>query len=720
MALADLALEPPNDQDEPVDAEPDANVATDEKAIEKLRRWADPLESINIAEELEDSQLSEIAMKVIRETEIDEESRREWLEKSKEAMKLAMQVTEAKQYPWPNASNVIWPLLTEASNQFAARAYGAVIMDRNVVKGVVDGNDDGIPLIDPATRQPVLSPEGEPEWLVPPGAKKEQATKIGDHMSWQLLQEMDEWEEETDKLLHVLPIVGCEFRKTYYDPTEGRNMSVRVAAKDLVINYWAKSLTTAPRLTELLNYYPHEIEEEKRSGRWLDQDYGRSLTADQAHDDDAPVEFFEQHRRIDLDDDGYAEPYTVTVAKDSMKVARIVARYDAEGIMFSSETNQLAKIVPVDYYTKYDFMPNREGGIYGEGLGQLLTPINAAVNTTINQLLDAGHLANLQGGFIGKGLSMHSGQVKFRPGEWKVVNSPGAAIRDAIVPMPAVPPSDVLFKLLGLLIEAGKQISSVKDVITGEIKAQTMSPTVFLALVEQGLKVFTATWKRIHRSLKREYDKLYRLNRLFLEEQASYQVGSQWRRIKRTDYEKGSGVAPVSDPNMVADAQRIARAQFLMEIGAQDPHFDARAVRMRALEAAQIEKPEELLPEGMGNQPDPALIIKGAELELKQIQVKAAAIRDMAGAVKSLAEADEKVAETFNTWAVNQIMLMQQSIEAINGQPGEPGAGGAAGDAAGGGSGQRRAVPGMEASPGNAGAEALPGGLPAGAAHRAR
>jgi len=717
MALADFALEPPDDQDEPVDAEPDANVATDEEAIDKLRRWANPLESVNIAEELEDSQLSEIAMKVIRETEIDEESRLEWLEKSKEAMKLAMQVMEPKQHPWPGASNVIWPLLTEASIQFAARAYGAVVMDRNVVKGVVDGDDEGMPLIDPTTRQPVLSPEGEPEWLVPPDAKKEQAAKIGDHMSWQLLREMKEWEEETDKLLHVLPIVGCEFRKTYYDPTEGRNMSVRVAAKDLVINYWAKSLETAPRLTELLFHYPHEVEEEKRSGRWLAQDYGRSFAGDQAHDDDAPVEFLEQHRRIDLDGDGYAEPYTVTVAKDSMKVARIVARYDPEGVLFSRETNQLAKIVPVDYYTKYDFMPNREGGIYGEGLGQLLTPINAAVNTTINQLLDAGHLANLQGGFIGKGLSMHSGQVKFRPGEWKVVNSPGAAIRDAIVPVPAKDPSDVLFKLLGLLIEAGKQISSVKDVVTGELRAQTMSPTVFLALVEQGLKVFTATWKRIHRSLQREYDKLYRLNRLFLEEQASYQVGSQWHRIQRADYEKGSGVAPVSDPNMVADAQRIARAQFLMEIGAQDPYFDPRAVRMRALDAAQIEKPEELLPEDAGNQPDPALIIKGAELELKQIQIKAAAIRDMAGAVKSLAEADEKVATTFNTWAVNQITLMQQSIEAINGQPGQPDT---AGGAAGGGAGQRSAIPGMEAAPGQQGAEALPGGLPAGAAHRAR
>lgn len=713
MALADFALNAPEPDVDELDADPDAvdevadaegeaNVETSEEVKEKLLRWADPFNVPNIAEEIDESKRSEIAMRVTRETEIDENSRDTWMSKSKDAMKLAMQVADGKTNPWPGASNVIFPLLTEASNQFAARAYGAIVIGKNVVRGTVHGEDEGVPAVDPATNEPLAGPDGEPQWQVPPNTKQDRADKIGEHMSWQLLEEQKEWEEETDRLLHILPVVGCHFRKTYYDPVEGRNMSVGVTAEHCIINYWAKSLDTAPRITEKLRLYPYEIQEHRRSGYFVDQDYGNST--EMTDDDDAPVDFLEQHRRLDLDEDGYAEPYIVTVAVDSLKVARIVARYDADGVKFDRLGQRLVKIEPVQYYTKFDFLPNREGGIYGEGLGQLLLPINAAVNTVLNQLLDAGHLANTQGGFIGKGLSMHSGAIRFKPGEWKVVNTPGAAVRDAIVPLQFKEPSSVLFNLLGTLIEAGKQISSVKDVLTGELKAQTISPTVFLAVVEQGLKVFTATWKRIHRSLKQEYDKLYRLNSLYLEENASYQIGRQWRQIQREDYRKGSGIEPVSDPNMVADVQRIARSEFLMQFK-DDPMFDGRELRRRGLEAAQIEKVDELLPD-KSNEPDPALLAQIAELELRNVEVKAKAMNQLADMWKKLAEADEIIEAPFREWLRDQIAITQQQVEALNG--GGSGPGGAGGNQ------QRQpgAVPGMAASSSVAGGAPLPGGPP--------
>ena len=453
---------------------PIVSAGPDKEQVAKLIRWSDPVQTPNIADELKNDQLGEIGSRSFEEYQIDLRTLDDWHEKSEAAIKLAMQVAEKKTYPWPNASNVIFPLMTVAAIQFAARAYPAIVAGRNVVKGVVVGDDDGIPVVapdgspavrvDPATGQPAIGPNGpQIMWEVPPNAKRMRADAIGDHMSWQLLEEMEEWEEETDKLLHILPIIGCSFRKSYFETNSECNSSVLVMPQNLTVNYWAKALERAQRITEDLKYYPIEIEENERSKIWLKGEFG---TAGDNNDRDAPHEFLEQHRRLDLDNDGYAEPYIVTLHKKTHKVVRIVARYDADGVMFSKTTHQVRKIKPVNYYTQYNFLPNTEGGLYGMGFGQLLSPVNSAVNTLINELIDSGHLNNTQGGFIGKGLSMHSGSVRFKKGEFKTVNVPGNVIRDSIVPMKFNPPSEVLFRLLGTLIDAGKEISSVQDVLT--------------------------------------------------------------------------------------------------------------------------------------------------------------------------------------------------------------------------------------------------------------
>lgn len=655
----------------------------DRQQMQLLTRWADHTQTPNIAEELKAEQLNEIGRKAKEEYEIDLQSLSGWLDKSRDAIKLAMQITEPKTNPWPGASNVIFPLMTVASVQFAARAYPAIIAGRNVVKGVVVGEDNGTPMqapdgspavqVDPRTGQPAMGPNGQPQimWQIAPGEKRRRADVIGAHMSWQLLEEMEDWEEETDKLLHVLPILGCTFRKSYFDPSVGCNESVLVMPQNLVVNYWAKALERAPRITEEQKFYPVEIEENERSGIWLEQDYG--LAPGSGNDKDAPHEFLEQHRRIDLDGDGYPEPYIVTLNKESGKVARIVARFDLDGVMLSRTTHQVMQIKPVHYYTQYNFLPNIDGGLYGMGFGQLLSPINATVNTLINELIDSGHLANTQGGFIGKGLSMHAGSVRFKKGEFKTVNVPGAAIRDAIVPMSFSPPSAVLFQLLGLMIDAGKEISSVKDVLTGDASIATMQPTTLLALIEQGLKVFTGIYKRIYRAEKKELAKLYRLNRIYLQNESQYQDGDEWKVIRREDYMKGSGVIPVSDPAMVSDMQRAARAQFLQ--GYQnDPHCDPIEIRRRVFDAASIENPEAIFAKNSG--PPPQLILAEMQQRNETIKTRAAAIKDLAAAQKYLAEADKAAGETAIRMIQHHFAILQQELAMLSGpSPAEPGAG---------------------------------------------
>lgn len=688
----------------------------DETPQEKLLRWSDPRQTLNIADELDPNELTRIGGRCDREYKIDVTSRDEWLKQSQEAMDLAMQVAKTKSYPWPNASNIIYPLMTTAAIEFAARAYPAIVAGPKVVKGVVVGDDKGVPVIDPQTGQPAvqMSPQGpQPVWKVPPGARRERADRIADHMSWQLLDEQQEWEGDTDLLLHILPIVGCAFRKSYFDPTWARNMALLVTAENLVINYRAKSVELAPRISEELSLYPLQIEEAIRAETFLDQIYAASADSS-AGDDDAPRGFIEQHRWLDLDGDGYPEPYIVTQHKDTAKVARIVARFDPEGVHYSRRSNKIVKIDPTHYYTKYDFLPNVDGGIYGMGFGQLLNPINAGVNTTLNMLLDAGHRQVVGGGFIGRGLNMHGGSVRFKLGEYKPINATGSAIRDAMVHLETPEPSAVLFQLLGMLVGAGKEIAAIKDVLSGDVTSQTMQPTTLLALIEQGLKVFTAIYKRVHRSAKHEYNKQFRLNRLYLEEQAGYLVGDQWKTIRREDYAQGEGVKPVSDPTMVSDMQMLGRANLLMQYQ-NDPACKPIEVRRRVFEAARIENIEEILLDQMPQQPpDPAIELAKVQVENERAKVTSQAHKDRVQelvmktqAIRNLAEADKATAGTLTDWITTQLEVARVQLEQLNaGQDGEGArAEGSPGDHGAG-------LPALEAPPGDAMVPAVPEGLP--------
>lgn len=636
------------------------------------RRLLDWIEHPNIAEELDEDTLRKIGMRVHRELQIDDDTRSDWVMQSEEAMDLAMQVAKGKTFPWPNASNIVFPLMTTAAVQFQARAFPAIIQGRNVVKGIVIGRDNGIPQIGPDGSPVVqMTPQGpQPQWAQPPGAKKDRAERIGEHMSWQLLEEMKEWQEETDKLLLILPIIGCVFRKTYFRKDWHTNVSSLVMPINLVVNFWAPALERAPRISEELKLYPNEIEENIRGGLFIDQDYPQN--GSDGEDEDAPREFIEQHRLWDLDEDGYAEPYVVTVHKSSQKVARIVARYDGDGVHIDqSKGNKIARIEPIHYYTKFDFLPNPRGGIYGVGFGQLLGPINKAVNTSLNQLFDAGTLQNTGGGFIGRGLSMASGAIKFKLGEWKVVNAPGQSIRDSVVPMQHAGPSPVLFQLLGLLIDSGKEVASVKDALTGETAAATMQPTTLMALIEQGLKVFTAIFKRVHGSAKKEYDKLYDLNRRYLEIQQRYQVGDEWKVITKEDYARGAGVKPISDPAMVSDAQKAAKVQFLLSppfIG--NPLINQMEILQRALDVAGETDIEKLIVQQPPQNPE--LIAKAAEMELEGKKTEAEIenmkferLEKITSAILNLAKADATVGDQHMSWIEQHIDILRMNMEAL-------------------------------------------------------
>lgn len=564
-------------------------------AIEKI------LETTNVAELLNEEDLKIISSKVREGYDRDLDSRKPWEEDLTKWSKLAMQVSEERTYPWPNAANIKYPLLSTAAMQFAARAYPTLVpSDGKVVKCQVIGKD-------------------------PTGEKTNRAERVSTHMSYQVMYQMCGWEEDMDKLLLALPIAGTAFKKTYWDAGKQQNVSKLIFPKLLVVNYYAKSLEDAERLTEIVYLSKRQVKERQNKKIYLDvelPDPSSKIDEDETHqryssvdDDTAPYTILEQHTYLDLDDDGYAEPYIVTMDYDSETILRVVPRYNADMVMVD-EKNKVISIVSKHYYTKYSFIPNPDGGFYDIGFGRLLGPLNEAANTLINQLTDAGSLSNLQAGFIGKGLRIRMGETRFSPGEWKAVNAVGDDLKKQIFPMPVREPSEVLFKLLDLLLKSGKELASVAEIFVGKMPGQNTPATTTMATIEQGMKVFTAVYKRVYRSLTSEFKKIYLLNREYMNPEEYISILDD--NAQQQDYEASEDdIIPGADPTAVSTQEKQAKVKSLLEL-LQLGTIDPMAVTKMYLEAHDIPNPEQMMKQPSPPPPDPKMEAMRAKAQLDQ------------------------------------------------------------------------------------------------------
>jgi len=596
----------------------------------------------NFANDLSKDDRTFIATKVLEGYEVDKNSRDGWEQSNKEFMELAKQIGGERTYGGEKVSNVRYPILATAAIQFSARAYPNIVKGTDVVKCQTVGNDAS-------------------------GEKTKKGNRIRRHMSYQILNRMDSWEEDMDQLLMTLALVGCHFKKTYYDPNAEKPVCEGVFAEDLVVHYNAKSLEKAARITHVIELSENEIVERIRKEVFREFDHKSAKGDDDkkdTEDEDAPHTFLEQHCWFDLDDDGYKEPYIVTVHKGSEELVRIVPRYDIDGIK-TSDKKEIIKIEPNHHFTQYWFMPSFDGGFYKMGFGALLTSPIHIVNTIFNQLLDAGTLANRQGGFLGPGINLKkggaSGSLVFKQGEWKKISYLGDDIRKAIFALPVKEPSNVLFQLLGLMLDAIKELSSQAEVLSGEQSKANVPATTTLALIEQGLAVFSAIYKRIYRSLKSEFAKIRRLNMMYLSKR-EYNIvldevdenGQPVQFDPKEDYnDVMMDVVPVSNAADISDTQRILKSQALMEIRGQG--LNDMEIMRRHLVAMGIEDIAGLLPDpNQPPPPDPKIEVEKEKLRLKsvelQIEIQRSVIeekekmskilKNWSGAVKDLAQAE--------------------------------------------------------------------------------
>lgn len=524
----------------------------------------------NLTDKFSKEDLDRIGVCMEEQYERDVQSRDRWEQRMENALDLAMQLQKDKTWPWAGCSNVNFPLVTIAAMQFHARAYPAIVNGRNVVSCRVIGDD-------------------------PQGVEQARADKVAKFMSYQLLEEDSCWEEELDRSLLNIAIIGCGFTKTHH--TGGQAVSEYVQAKDLVLDYYAKSVEGCAFKTHVFDLYRNDVYTRMANGvyrdcrddAWFTGDAQRETDRATAREDrrsgqnepspsyDTPFLIREHHCWLDLDCDGYAEPYIVTTEDGSGEVLRIVCRFDREEDIERNTRKEIVRIHANEYFTKRPFIPSPDGAIYDIGFGVLLGPLNESVNSAINQLFDAATLANTAGGFLGRGAKIRGGQVEFRPFGWNRVDATGDDLRKNIVPLEVREPSAVMFNLLNLLIEYTNRISGSTDMMTGNNPGQNTPAETSRAMIEQGQKIYSAIYKRIWRSLKWEFKKLYQINALYLP--VSLRFGDSGDTIAREDFSGSArGIVPAADPTISSDGAMFARAQLLKQAAATNPGYDVDAV----------------------------------------------------------------------------------------------------------------------------------------------
>jgi chaperonin GroES len=617
--------------------------------IEKLLMLASKAGDFSEALGLED--LHRIGQDVCEDYDKDKADRRDWEEIAKEALKLASQEAkgEAKSYPWPGCANVKYPLLTTAALQFNARAYPAIVKGDEAISVKVVGQDRGRPMMGPdgqpamglngqpvppqmiAQMPPEMQSQLQPVWAVPPGGKASRAQRVAEYLNTVLFYRMVDWESDTDTLTIQLPIVGCAFRKVWFDSSCREQKAAFVSALRIHVPQGARSCDTTPRLTEEIpDVYPHEINEKMRSGFYrditltgsaLEGDLEASLVAEDEKDKGRLL--LEQHRLMDLDEDGLDEPYILTVDYETRRVLRIEANFAPEDVKQTEEEEpRVLSIARGKFYVKYDFFPHPEGKFYGLGLGHLLHQHGEVINALVNQIIDAGAAQAAGGGFIASGVRLQArgggSMVRFSPGEYKTVDVPGDQLRNAIYERTLPNVSPITFQVLELILGAARDISGVKDVITGDASNMGQVGTT-LALIEQGLQVFNAVYKRIYRALKEEFTLIYRNVAKYGGEEAARDyaeiMDDPSANFEADFNQKDMDIRPVSDPSSVTRMQKMARAQAILGT-ANIPGANPVAILKRVYEAMDVENPEELIMQPPSPPPPDPKVMAAAEKDM--------------------------------------------------------------------------------------------------------
>ena len=534
--------------------------------------------SKNLAEDIPEDVLASLASELIGDFDTDVSARKDWIQTYVDGLELLGLKIEERTEPWPGACGVFHPLLTEAVVKFQAETMMETFPAAGPVKTKIIGKE---------------TPE-----------KKDAAERVQEDMNYQLTDVMKEYRPEHERMLWGLGLAGNAFKKVYYDPSLGRQVSMYAPAEDVVVPYGASSLADAERITHVMRKNKNDLKRLQHEGFYRDIDLGEpTQTMDEvekriaekmgfrATQDDrfklleiqVDLDLKGYEHKVDGEETGIALPYIVTIEKGTTNVLAIRRNWEPDDEMHQKRT----------HFVHYGYIPGF--GFYNFGLVHLIGAFAKSGTSILRQLVDAGTLSNLPGGFKTRGLRSKGDDTPISPGEWRDMDVPSGNMRDNIMPLPYKEPSQVLAALLNQIIDEGRKFAGAVELQTSDMSAQAPVGTT-LAILERQLKTMSAVQSRIHYSMKQEFKLLKNIIRDYTPPTYSYEPEEGGRRAKQSDYDMVD-IIPVSDPNAATMAQKVVQYQAALQLAQTAPQlYDLPLLHRQMLEVLGIKNYQKLVP----------------------------------------------------------------------------------------------------------------------------
>ena len=527
----------------------------------------------NLAEYMDEGELSKLADDLLGEFEADMASRKDWVEMYVKGLEVLGMKYEERTEPWTGACGVFSTVLTEAAIRFQSETIIETFPAAGPVKTEIIGAIDKL--------------------------KEDAAERVRDDMNFKLTEEMPEYRPEHERMLYNLGLAGAAFKKVYFDPSLGRQIAVFIPAEDLIIPYGASSSRTAERVTHVMRKTKNDIKKLQVAGFYCDADLGdpQSFFSDiekrKAEDQGFSLSEDNRYQVLEMcvdynlpgyeDEDEIALPYVITIDRSTTKVLAIRRNWN--------EDDELK--LKRQHFVQYTYVPGF--GVYGLGLIHIIGGYARAGTSIIRQLVDAGTLSNLPGGLKSRGLRIKGDDTPIAPGEFRDVDVPSGSVRDNIMPLPYKEPSQVLLALLNQITDEARRLGSVADMKVSDMSANAPVGTT-LAILERQLKTMSAVQARIHYSMKEEFKLLKAIIRDNTPGEYEYTPSGGDRKVKQEDYDMVD-VIPVSDPNSATMAQRIMQYQAAIQLAQGAPQiYDLPQLHRQMLEVLGIKNADKLVP----------------------------------------------------------------------------------------------------------------------------
>jgi hypothetical protein len=531
----------------------------------------------NLAEGMSESELANIADDLLGDFQSDIDARKDWMQTYVDGIQLLGLKIEERTEPWPGACGVYHPILSEALVKFQSETIMETFPAQGPVKTQIIGKE---------------TPE-----------KKEAAQRVQADMNFQLMENMPEYRPEHERMLWGLGMSGNAFKKVYFDPNLQRQVSLYVPAEDIVVPYGASSLLTSERVTHVMRKTKNELKKLQVGGFYLDEDLGEPAeTFDDVEkkiaekmgfraDSDDRYKLLEMHVNYDLpgyedkedgEETGIGLPYVITIEKNTQTVLSIRRNWN-ENDPLKQKRN---------HFVHYGYIPGF--GFYCFGMIHLIGAFAKSGTSLLRQLVDAGTLANLPGGFKTKGLRIKGDDTPIAPAEFRDVDVSSGSIKDNIMTLPYKEPSQVLAALMDKIIDEGRRFASAADLKIADMSAQSPVGTT-LAILERTLKIMTAVQARVHYSMKQEFKLLKEIIRDYTPEDYSYEPEEGPPMAKKSDYDMVE-VIPVSDPNAATMSQKVVQYQAVLQLAQQAPQlYDLAQLHRQMLEVLGIRNANKLV-----------------------------------------------------------------------------------------------------------------------------